>query len=87
MNMQKKLLQNNYWEIIIKDNYFFNFYNKVQEIINRDKKSISMYKNLKSPMNQFKRIHLTDNYILLFIIEKKHVVFIDIKHFDNVYRK
>lgn len=46
-----------------------------------------MYKNLKSPMNQFKRIHLTDNYILLFIIEKKHVVFIDIKHFDNVYRK
>jgi len=64
-----------------------NFYKKLQEIILRDEQSIDMYKNLKSPMNEYKRIHLTDNYILLFAVEKKekHVVFVDIKHWDEVY--
>ena len=63
-----------------------NFYKKVQEIIYRDSKSINMYKNLKSPMNTYKRIHLTDNYILLFAVEKNHIIFIDIKHWDDVYK-
>ena len=63
------------------------FYRKLQEVINRDAKTINSYKNLKSPMNEFKRIHLTDNYILLFKIEKKHIVFVDIKHWDHVYKK
>ena len=63
------------------------FYKKLQEVINRDKETINSYKNLKSPMNEFKRIHLTDNYILLFKVEKKHIVFVDIKHWDHVYEK
>ena len=63
-----------------------NFYKKVQEIITKDEKTINTYKNLKSPMNEFKRIHLTDNYILLFAVEKKHIVFIDIKHREKVYK-
>lgn len=61
------------------------FYRKLQEVINRD--TVDSYKNLKSPMNMFKRIHLTDNYILLFSVEKKHIVFVDIKHWDYVYGK
>lgn len=61
------------------------FYKKVQEVISRDEKSIHTYKNLKSPMNEYKRIHLTDNYILLFTVEKNKIVFIDIKHRDIVY--
>lgn len=63
------------------------FYRKLQEIINRDSGTINFYKNLKSPMNEFKRIHLTDNYILLFKVENKHIVFVDIKHWDYVYEK
>ncbi|MGM5485436.1 MAG: type II toxin-antitoxin system RelE family toxin [Nanobdellota archaeon] len=62
-----------------------NFYRKIQEVISRDGKSINMYKNLKSPMNEYKRIHLTDNYVLLFAVEKDHIVFIDIRHRDDVY--
>jgi mRNA-degrading endonuclease RelE of RelBE toxin-antitoxin system len=61
------------------------FYKKVQEVINRDEHSINAYKNLKSPMNEYKRIHLTDNYILMFAVEKKHIVFIDIEHWDKAY--
>ena len=61
------------------------FYRKLKEVISRDEKSINSYKNLKSPLNEYKRIHLTDNYILLFKIERKKIIFIDIKHRDKVY--
>ncbi len=63
------------------------FYKKVQEIISRDKKSINAYKNLKSPLNQYKRTHLTDNYILLFAVEKNHIVFVDIRHWEDLFGK
>lgn len=63
-----------------------NFYKKIKEIISRDQKTIQMYKNLKSPMNEYKRIHLTDNYILLFKVQKNKIIFIDIKHWDDVYK-
>ncbi|MFW5852589.1 MAG: hypothetical protein ACOCUR_01020, partial [Nanoarchaeota archaeon] len=33
---------------------------KVQEIVHRNQKTIHSYKNLRSPMNASKRIHLTD---------------------------
>jgi len=63
------------------------FYKKIQEITNRDEKGINSYKNLKSPLNEFKRIHLTSNYILLFSadINKNRIVFVDIMHRDKVY--
>lgn len=64
------------------------FKKKVSEIINHDEKSINTYKNLKSPLNEFKRIHLTNNYILLFKvnIEKNHILFLDIVHRDKAYK-
>lgn len=59
------------------------FYRKVEEIILRD--SLDCYKNLRSPLNSYKRIHLTSNYILLFAVTGKHVVFVDIRHWDDVF--
>lgn len=64
-----------------------NFYKKVHEIISRDEKGLNSYKNLKSPLNEYKRIHLTDNYILLFAVEKERIVFIDILHWDKLFGK
>lgn len=61
------------------------FYKKVQEVVGRDEITINAYKNLKSHMNEYKRIHLTDNYILLFAVEGKHIVFVNIRHWDDVY--
>ena len=65
-----------------------NFYKKLKEIINKNKNTISTYKNLKSPLNHLKRIHLTDNFILLFVvnIEENHIVFIDIMHWNKAYK-
>ena len=64
-----------------------NFYRKVQEVINRDEKTIHYYKNLRSPLNEYKRIHLTDNYILLFEVIKNHIIFIDIKRWKDLFGK
>ncbi len=65
-----------------------NFKKKLKEVISHNKDSISTYKNLKSPKNEFKRIHLTDNYILLFRVdlEKNKIVFYDILHWDKAYK-
>lgn len=60
-------------------------YKKIQEIIYRDKKGLKSYKNLKSPLNQYKRIHLTDNYILIFAVEKNKIIFVDIFHWDKIF--
>ena len=61
---------------------------KIIEIVSRNEKTISMYKNLKSPDNDKKRVHLTDNTILLFNvdIENSRVLFIDILHWDDAYK-
>ena len=80
----KKKLQ----KIIKKDRILArNFSRKLKEVISRDEKTIHFYKNLKSPLNDYKRIHLTDNYVLLFEVIKNHIIFLEIKHRDEVYRK
>jgi hypothetical protein len=56
------------------------FFRKVDEIVSRE--NCDSYKNLRS---RFKRIHLTSNYILLFTVSGRKVVFVDIRHWDDVY--
>jgi len=63
------------------------FFKKVQEIINRDEKTVNAYKNLRSPLNEYKRIHLTGNYILLFSVKGNRVIFFDIRHWDDIFGK
>lgn len=63
------------------------FKRKLLEVINHNLKTIDTYKNLRSPKHEYKRIHLTDNYILIFHVNKKenHIIFLDIIHRDNAY--
>lgn len=61
---------------------------KIREVIAHDINTISTYKNLKAPLQEFKRIHLTNTHILLFVVdlEEQKIIFIDIKHRDNAYK-
>ena len=63
------------------------FKRKLEEIVAHDERTIDTYKNLKSPLNEFKRIHLTDNFIILFKVYKQdnfiHIT--DICHWDKAY--
>jgi len=63
------------------------FNKKITEVINRDENTINAYKNLKAPQNEFKRIHLTSNYVLLFKVDMRNnnIVFVDILHWDYAY--
>lgn len=63
------------------------FKKKVEEVVNKDKHTINSYKNLKSPQNEYKRIHLTGSFVLLFIadLNRNHIVFVDIVHWDKAY--
>lgn len=69
-------------------NLALNFKKKILEIIYKDEETINTYKNLKNPMNKYKKIYLTANYILLFEINIKNkiIFFIDIIHKDKVYK-
>lgn len=65
-----------------------NFKKKILEVISHNDITINTYKNLKKPMQDKKRIHLTDNYILLFQvdIQNNRILFVDILHYNKAYQ-
>jgi len=60
---------------------------KIDEIVNNS--NIEHYKNLKHPMNQFKRVHIDNSFVLIFRYDeaKDKILFYDFDHHDNVYVK
>ena len=57
---------------------------KIEEIINN--KNINHYKNLKKPLQKYKRVHIHSSFVLLFRVEKNKIIFTDYEHHDNVYK-
>ncbi len=57
--------------------------NKINEVI----KNPNHYKNLRKPLQNFKRVHIDKSFVLLFSIDqnKKLVIFEDYDHHDNIY--
>ena len=47
------------------------------------------YKNLKSPLNHWKRIHIDRYFVLTFSIDEdtKTVILEDYDHHDNIYKR
>ena len=60
---------------------------KIEEIINSN--DIDRYKNLRKPLQDFKRVHIDAHFVLIFTYNKnKNVLyFYDFDHHDNIYRK
>jgi YafQ family addiction module toxin component len=60
---------------------------KVEEIINNDLNSIDRYKNLRSPLQHLKRVHINSHFVLTFQVnkEKNFILFVDFDHHDKVY--
>ena len=59
---------------------------KINEIINSA--NLEHYKNLKHPMNDFKRVHIDKSFVLVFKYDKtnERVRFYDLDHHDKIYR-
>ena len=62
-----------------------NLYNSVLGKINGilDCSDLTHYKNLKKPMQHFKRVHI-GSFVLIFKVKKK-IIFYTLDHHDNVY--
>jgi len=48
---------------------------------------IDHYKNLKYDLKRFKRVHVNDSYVILFLGDNATVYFVDYEHHDKVYRR
>lgn len=59
---------------------------KITEIINN--LNIEHYKNLKFPMNEFKRVHIDKIFVLVFKYDKINdkIKFYDLDHHDKIYK-
>lgn len=70
----------------LKGKELFNLLKKISEILQSD--DLTHYKNLRKPLQKYKRVHVNSCYVVLFYdtILKK-VIFVDYEHHDKVYKK
>jgi YafQ family addiction module toxin component len=59
---------------------------KINEVINSS--DVEHYKNLKFPMNEFKRVHIDKSFVLVFKYDKTNntIRFYDLDHHDKIYK-
>ena len=59
---------------------------KISEIINSP--NIEHYKNLKFPLNNFKRVHIDNSFVLIFKHNKSNdkIIFYNLDHHDKIYK-
>lgn len=70
-----------------KDKDLFEFtLQKIQEII--ECPNLNHYKNLRAPLQEFKRVHVKSSFVLLFRFESKEncIYFEKLKHHDKIYK-
>ncbi len=48
---------------------------------------LNHYKNLRKPLQEFKRVHVKSSFVLIFTydFEEKRIVFYQLKHHDEIY--
>ena len=65
-----------------------NIKSKMSEIINTVENNPDHYKNLKNPMQKYKRAHVNNSFVLIFRIdnENRKVIFFDYSHHDSSYK-
>lgn len=60
-----------------------NVLKKINEIISSS--DLNHYKNLKKPLEKYKRVHVNSHFVLLFRVSKSNIVFEDYDHHDKIY--
>jgi len=59
--------------------------NKIEEVLTCE--DVNHYKNLKKPLEDFKRVHIKGPFVLIFKYNRAEdqVIFFDLDHHDKVY--
>ena len=65
-----------------------NIKSKMSEIANTVEDNPDHYKNLKKPLQKYKRAHVNNSFVLIFRIDKENrkVIFFDYSHHDSSYK-
>lgn len=60
--------------------------NKIQDLLTCD--DVNHYKNLRSPMQEFKRVHINGPFVLIFKYKESEdkIIFFDLDHHNNIYK-
>ena len=58
---------------------------KIEEIVSCE--DVNHYKNLRAPMQHFKRVHIKGSFVLIFkyLSSEDKIVFFELGHHDNIY--
>ncbi len=59
--------------------------NKIKEIINNS--DLKHYKNLRNPLQKYKRVHIKKSFVLLFEVNNNMIKFYTLEHHDKIYKK
>lgn len=59
---------------------------KIRQIINADNSSIEHFKNLRKPLNRFKRVHV-GSFVLIFRVKGNTIIFEYFVHHDKAYKR
>ncbi|MCU0851616.1 MAG: addiction module toxin RelE [Candidatus Thermoplasmatota archaeon] len=59
---------------------------KIMQIAYLDSVSIQHFKNLRSPLSDYKRVHL-GSYVLLFHVQANNIIFDAFEHHDKIYHQ
>ena len=68
----------------LKGRDFLNLKNKINEI--RTISDLNHYKNLRNPLNNFKRVHINNSSVILFFGGDGKVYLVDLEHHDIIYK-
>jgi YafQ family addiction module toxin component len=62
---------------------------KIKQVAEKLEWSPKHYKNLKYPLNKYRRTHVNTPYVLVFRVNEHEcsVLFVDYDHHDNIYKK
>ena len=58
---------------------------KIEEIISCE--DVNHYKNLRAPLQEFKRVHIKSSFVLIFkyLASEDKIIFFKLDHHDNIY--
>ncbi|MBR5503741.1 MAG: addiction module toxin RelE [Methanobrevibacter sp.] len=64
-----------------------NIKNKILEIANTLEINPNHYKNLRKPLQRYKRVHVNNSFVIIFTVDihHKYVIFNYYRHHDDVY--
>ena len=86
MNIDSSLILDTLTKLKKKDTTLFRaLEKKIIQLSQLTYEELQHFKNLRAPMNQYKRVHV-GSFVLMFKVEKTQIILSEFKHHDEAYK-